>query len=173
LRRSITLEPGQRARVCLVLAAGSSRDQVLLLMDKYSDPYAAERAMDFAWRSTQQQLQVLHIQPDEGISLQFGAKIPGAHVQVGSVTMDFQYSDYFGTEPSTGYERLLYDCMIGDATLFQRADMVEAGWSVVEPVLDVWRALPARTFPNYVAGSWGPKEADDLMKRDGRHWRNE
>ena len=116
---------------------------------------------------------VLHIQPDEGISLQFGAKIPGAHVQVGSVTMDFQYSDYFGTEPSTGYERLLYDCMIGDATLFQRADMVEAGWSVVEPVLDVWRALPARTFPNYVAGSWGPKEADDLMKRDGRHWRNE
>jgi glucose-6-phosphate 1-dehydrogenase len=116
---------------------------------------------------------VMHIQPDEGISLQFGAKIPGAHVRVGSVTMDFHYSDYFGTEPSTGYERLLYDCMIGDATLFQRADMVEAGWSVVEPVLDVWRALPARTFPNYAAGTWGPKEADDLMKRDGRHWRNE
>jgi glucose-6-phosphate 1-dehydrogenase len=87
--------------------------------------------------------------------------------------MDFQYADYFGTEPSTGYERLLYDAMIGDATLYQRADMVEAGWSVVEPVLDVWKALPPRSFPNYDAGSWGPKEADELMKRDGRKWRTE
>jgi glucose-6-phosphate 1-dehydrogenase len=118
-------------------------------------------------------LLVLHIQPDEGISLQFGAKIPGAHVRVGGVTMDFRYSDYFGAEPSTGYERLLYDCMIGDATLFQRADMVEAGWSAVEPIIDVWKALPARSFPNYAAGSWGPKEADDMMRRDGRSWRTE
>jgi glucose-6-phosphate 1-dehydrogenase len=118
-------------------------------------------------------LLVIHIQPDEGISLSFGAKIPGAHVRVGDVKMNFRYADYFGTEPSTGYERLLYDCMIGDATLFQRADMVEAGWSVVEPVLDVWKALPARAFPNYAAGSWGPKEADDLIKRDGRRWRTE
>lgn len=116
---------------------------------------------------------VMRIQPDEGISLQFGAKIPGAHVRVGPVTMDFEYADYFGTEPSTGYERLLYDCMIGDATLFQRADMVEAGWNVVEPVLDVWKALPARAFPNYAAGTWGPKDADELMKRDGRAWRND
>jgi glucose-6-phosphate 1-dehydrogenase len=116
---------------------------------------------------------VIHIQPDEGISLSFGAKIPGAHVRVGDVKMNFRYADYFGTEPSTGYERLLYDCMIGDATLFQRADMVEAGWSVVEPVLDVWKALPARAFPNYAAGSWGPKEADDLIRRDGRRWRTE
>lgn len=115
---------------------------------------------------------IMHIQPDEGISLSFGAKIPGAHVRVGPVTMDFHYADYFGTEPSTGYERLLYDCMIGDATLFQRADMVEAGWRVVEPVLDVWKALPPRAFPNYASGTWGPKEADDLMKRDGRSWRN-
>ncbi len=118
-------------------------------------------------------LLVMHIQPDEGISLRFGAKVPGAHVKVGAVTMDFHYADYFGAEPSTGYERLLYDCMIGDATLFQRADMVEAGWSVVEPVLDVWKALPARAFPNYIAGTWGPKEADELMNRDGRHWRTE
>jgi glucose-6-phosphate 1-dehydrogenase len=116
---------------------------------------------------------VMHIQPDEGISLKFGAKVPGAHVRVGGVTMDFHYADYFGTEPSTGYERLLYDCMIGDATLFQRADMVEAGWGVVQPMLDVWRALPARNFPNYVAGTWGPKEADELMKRDGRKWRSD
>jgi glucose-6-phosphate 1-dehydrogenase len=115
-------------------------------------------------------LLVMHIQPEEGISLRFGAKIPGPIVRVGSVDMDFHYTDYFGSEPSTGYERLLYDCMIGDATLFQRADMVEAGWSVVQPILDVWKALPPRNFPNYPAGSWGPKEADHLIKRDGRAW---
>ncbi len=114
---------------------------------------------------------VMHIQPDEGISLRFGAKVPGPTVRVGPVNMDFKYVDYFGSEPSTGYERLLYDGMIGDATLFQRADMVEAGWSIVSPVIDVWRALPARTFPNYKAGTWGPREADELMKRDGRRWR--
>lgn len=114
---------------------------------------------------------VLHIQPDEGISLRFGAKIPGPLVRVGSVNMDFAYADYFGSEPSTGYERLLYDCMIGDATLFQRADMVEAGWTVVEPILDVWKALPARSFPNYAAGSWGPKESEELLRRDGRSWK--
>lgn len=115
-------------------------------------------------------LLVMHIQPEEGISLRFGAKIPGPIVRVGSVDMDFHYTDYFGSEPSTGYERLLYDCMIGDATLFQRADMVEAGWSVVQPILDVWKALPPRNFPNYQSGSWGPKEADELIKRDGRAW---
>ncbi len=115
---------------------------------------------------------VLHIQPDEGISLTFGAKIPGPVVRLGSVNMDFRYVDYFGREESTGYERLLYDCMLGDATLFQRADMVEAGWNVIQPILDVWQALPPRNFPNYAAGSWGPREADELMHRDGRHWRN-
>ena len=77
----------------------------------------------------------------------------------------------YGATPSTGYERLLYDCMAGDATLFQRADMVEAGWSAVEPILDVWRALPPRGFPNYAAGAWGPSEADLLLARDGRQWR--
>src|SRR5438445_76988 len=89
-----------------------------------------------------------------------------------AVKMDFDYNDYFGSTPSTGYERLLYDCMIGDATLFQRADMVEAGWSVVQPIIDVWRALPPRNFPNYAAGAWGPKEAHDLLERDGNHWRD-
>lgn len=115
---------------------------------------------------------VLHIQPDEGISLQFGAKVPGPTVRLGAVEMDFHYTDYFGTTPSTGYETLLYDCMIGDATLFQRADNVEVGWSVVTPILDVWKALPPRSFPNYAAGTWGPKEADELLLRDGRQWRN-
>ena len=79
--------------------------------------------------------------------------------------------EYFGEDPYTGYEVLLYDCMIGDATLFQRADMVEAGWRILDPVIDVWKALPARSFPNYAAGTWGPKESDDLMERDGRQWR--
>ncbi len=114
---------------------------------------------------------VLRIQPNEGISLRFGAKIPGTLLRLGAVNMDFAYHDYFGSTPSTGYERLLYDCMIGDATLFQRADMVEAGWAVVEPILDIWQAVPPRTFPNYAAGTWGPKEADDLLQRDGRRWR--
>jgi glucose-6-phosphate 1-dehydrogenase len=115
---------------------------------------------------------VLHIQPEEGISLQFAAKVPGPIMRLGAVDMNFEYADYFGLQPSTGYERLLHDCMIGDQTLFQRADMVEAGWCVVSPALDVWKALPPRNFPNYAAGTWGPKEADDLLERDGRHWRN-
>jgi glucose-6-phosphate 1-dehydrogenase len=84
--------------------------------------------------------------------------------------MDFKYADYFGAKPSTGYERLLYDCMLGDATLFQRADMTEASWKIVAPVIDVWKALPPRDFPNYPSGSWGPPEADALLESDGRHW---
>jgi glucose-6-phosphate 1-dehydrogenase len=114
---------------------------------------------------------VIRIQPDEGISLRFGTKVPGPTMQQAPVEMDFSYADYFGTAPSTGYERLLYDCMIGDQTLFQRADMVEAGWSIIQPVLDVWHALAPRSFPNYAAGSWGPREADELLARDGHAWR--
>lgn len=114
---------------------------------------------------------VIHITPDEGISIRFGAKIPGAHMKIGSVEMEFNYNDYFGTNPNTGYEILLYDGIMGDQTLFQRADMVEAGWAVVDPVLDVWKALPPRNFPNYAAGSWGPREADEIINRDGRFWR--
>ena len=115
---------------------------------------------------------VIHIQPDEGITLHFGAKIPGPIVQMGAVDMDFNYLDHFGEQISTGYERLLFDCMIGDATLFQRADMVEASWQIVTPILDVWSAIPARDFPNYEAGTWGPKEADNLIKECGGKWRN-
>ncbi len=113
---------------------------------------------------------VLHLQPDEGISLSFGAKIPGPVLKLGSVDMSMHYNDYFGTTASTGYERLLYDCMLGDATLFQRSDMVESSWHVVAPIQDVWEALPPRKFPNYAAGTWGPKEADELLERDKRHW---
>jgi glucose-6-phosphate 1-dehydrogenase len=114
---------------------------------------------------------VINVQPDEGISLSFGAKIPGATVRLGDVHMNFRYSDYFGSTPATGYERLLYDAMCGDPTLFQRSDMVEAAWKRVDPVLAVWQALPARSFPNYAAGSSGPREADELLERDGRRWR--
>ncbi|HET6266973.1 MAG TPA: glucose-6-phosphate dehydrogenase [Acidobacteriota bacterium] len=114
---------------------------------------------------------VIHIQPDEGIALQFGAKVPGPIMDIGKVEMNFRYTDYFGPTATTGYERLLHDCMIGDATLFQRADMVEAGWSVIQPILDVWKALPPRSFPNYAAGSWGPKDAADLIEDDGRQWK--
>ena len=114
---------------------------------------------------------VIHIQPEEGISLRFGAKVPGPIMRLGLVNMEFDYARDFGSSHSTGYERLLYDCMIGDATLFQRADMVEAGWRVIQPVLDLWKALPVQGFPNYAAGSWGPAEADGLLARDGRAWR--
>jgi glucose-6-phosphate 1-dehydrogenase len=114
---------------------------------------------------------VIRIQPDEGISLRFGAKIPGPAVRVGNVAMEFRYEEAFGTRPSTGYETLLYDAIQGDATLFQRGDMVEAGWRIVQPVLEVWKALPPHGFPNYAAGTWGPQEAAAMLERDGRRWR--
>ncbi|MFY9823487.1 MAG: glucose-6-phosphate dehydrogenase [Thermoanaerobaculia bacterium] len=116
-------------------------------------------------------LLVLHIQPDEGISLRFEGKVPGPQMKLGTVRMHFEYADYFGAQPHTGYETLLYDCMLGDTTLFHRTDMVETGWRVVTPILDVWKALAPRNFPNYAAGSWGPKEADELIQKDGRKWR--
>lgn len=115
---------------------------------------------------------VLRIQPDEGINIQFGAKIPGPTMQMGKVKMDFCYADYFGTTPGTGYETLLYDCMIGDATLFQRSDNVELGWSVVTPILETWQTSSAEQFSDYAAGSWGPTGADELLQRDGRQWRS-
>ncbi|MEM7758863.1 MAG: glucose-6-phosphate dehydrogenase [Cyanobacteria bacterium P01_A01_bin.40] len=114
---------------------------------------------------------VLRIQPNEGITMQFGAKIPGPTMEMGTVGMNFCYSDYFNSNPTTGYETLIYDCAIGDATLFQRSDNVELGWSVVKPMLDVWQNLPHGNFPNYEAGSWGPIEADQLLTREGRKWR--
>ncbi len=114
---------------------------------------------------------VLRIQPNEGIQMSFGAKIPGPSMRVGTVNMDFNYADYFGNEPATGYETLIYDCMNGDATLFKHADTVEKGWEIVQSIMDVWSALPPRDFPNYAAGTWGPKAAGDLLKNDGRLWR--
>jgi glucose-6-phosphate 1-dehydrogenase len=114
---------------------------------------------------------LLRIQPDEGIALEFGAKIPGPEMRIGDVRMDFKYADYFGSSPRTGYETLLYDIMIGDATLFQRGDNVEAGWRVVQPVLDYWAERAPGDFPNYAAGSQGPAAADHLLEQAGRQWR--
>jgi glucose-6-phosphate 1-dehydrogenase len=113
----------------------------------------------------------LRIQPDEGIALEFAAKRPGPTVTLSTVCMDFAYKTYFKMAPNTGYETLIYDCMIGDATLFRRADNVEAGWRAVQPILDAWANNPPLDFPNYVAGGSGPAAADELLARDGRAWR--
>ena len=114
---------------------------------------------------------VLRIQPSEGISLHFEAKVPGPRVRLDTVKMNFSYADYFGQSPSTGYETLLYDCMIGDATLFHRADVVETGWDIVKPLQDSWTHTAAAPVESYNAGSWGPSGADALLRRDGRSWR--
>jgi glucose-6-phosphate 1-dehydrogenase len=112
----------------------------------------------------------LRIQPDEGLSLSFSAKCPGAEIEITGVEMDFAYRDYFPPLASIGYETLIYDCLIGDATLFQRADTVEAAWCAVQGLLDAWTRAPADDFPNYAAGSAGPAAADRLLARDGRAW---
>jgi glucose-6-phosphate 1-dehydrogenase len=113
---------------------------------------------------------MLRIQPDEGLSLSFSAKRPGAAIEIDGVQMDFAYRDYFAPLASVGYETLIYDCMIGDATLFQRADTVEAAWRAVQGLIDAWTRTPADDFPNYAAGSAGPAAADRLLARDGRVW---
>ena len=114
---------------------------------------------------------VLRISPNEGISLQFEVKRPGPVVDLAAVKMDFRYDDWFPKEPNVGYETLLYDVMIGDPTLFMRADMVENAWRVVQPVLDAWAKEGAPNLPIYPAGSSGPCEADELLAHDGRSWR--
>jgi glucose-6-phosphate 1-dehydrogenase len=114
---------------------------------------------------------VLRIAPDDGISLQFEVKRRGAEMELAAVKMDFRYDDYFPKMPNVGYETLIHDVMEGDQTLFQRADMVEEAWRIVQPVLDAWAKNKAE-FPNYESGHDGPEEADRLIARHGeRHWR--
>jgi glucose-6-phosphate 1-dehydrogenase len=113
----------------------------------------------------------IHIQPDEGVTLRFGVKVPEPQMRIQGVDLKFNYTDAFTVPASTGYETLIYDCMIGDATLFQRADNIEAGWRIVQPILDVWAADKTSPLPTYAAGGNGPEDADHLLNRDGRQWR--
>ena len=116
-------------------------------------------------------LVIMHIQPEEGITLQMRAKTPGPTIHTQAVALDFDYAQFGSVAATTGYEKLLYDCMAGDPTLFHRADMVEAAWKVADPICNVWDENPPRDFPNYDPGTWGPPEAQRLLERDGHHWR--
>jgi glucose-6-phosphate 1-dehydrogenase len=123
-----------------------------------------------ACKELQPNLIAMRIQPDEGISLRFGAKVPSPNMEVCPVNMNFSYADAFGKSSANGYERLLLDAMLGDATLFAHRDGVEATWSLLTPILEQWAASKPKGFPNYAAGTWGPESADELLSRDGRSW---
>jgi glucose-6-phosphate 1-dehydrogenase len=121
----------------------------------------------------QPNLLTIRIQPNEGIALRFGAKVPNTpNMSVCPVNMDFDYSAAFGTSTANGYERLLLDAMLGDQTLFAHRDGVEVTWSLYTPILEAWAAKNPEVFPNYFAGSWGPDCGNRLLERDGRAWRN-
>jgi glucose-6-phosphate 1-dehydrogenase len=132
-------------------------------------PYAMFRELPQATMPSNEL--ILHVQPEEGVSINFQAKVPGQQLAISGVKMNFRYADYFQAEPNTGYETLIYDCMTGDATLFQRADNIEGGWAAVQPILDAWQRGYG-TLSDYKAGSFGPSAADDLLARDGRRWRD-
>jgi glucose-6-phosphate 1-dehydrogenase len=148
-------------------ALGSKRTEVAIKFKQA--PFAMFR--DTPVDRLSQNYLVISIEPTEGISLQFNTKVPGPTISIDGVEMKFRYKDYFKAEPSTGYETLIYDCMIGDNILFQRADSVEAGWQAVQPFLDAWKKAGAKGLESYKAGSEGPPGADALLTRDGRSWR--
>jgi glucose-6-phosphate 1-dehydrogenase len=148
-------------------ALGSKRTEVAIKFKQA--PFAMFRCTPVD-RLSQNYL-VISIEPTEGITLQFNSKVPGPAITIDGVEMKFHYKDYFKAEPSTGYETLIYDCMIGDNILFQRADSVEAGWQAVQPFIDAWRKAGAKGLEFYKAGSDGPAGAEELLKRDGRSWR--
>ena len=127
--------------------------------------------MVFRERHSEPNSLVMNIQPDEGISLAFGAKSPGSELQIRPVKMDFRYNEAFGGGTRDAYATLLNDCIRGDATLFDRADSVEAAWQIVDPIREAWQQGAPPRFPNYAAGSDGPDAANDLMKVDHRQWR--
>ena len=131
-------------------------------------PYALFRDLPLAVQPPNEL--ILHVQPEESISMNFQAKVPGQQLAISGVKMNFKYSDYFEAQPNTGYETLIYDCMTGDATLFQRADNIEGGWAAVQPILDAWQKGYG-AIDDYKAGGNGPTAADDLLMRDGRRWR--
>jgi glucose-6-phosphate 1-dehydrogenase len=146
-----------------------TRRQTEIAIRFHQAPYSLFRGTDV--ERMHPNWMILRIQPDERIALEFAAKRPGPAVVLDSVSMDFCYQSYFKMAPNTGYETLLYDCMIGDATLFQRADNIEAGWPAVQPILSAWAKHSPIDFPNYAAGTDGPAAADELLARDRRAWR--
>jgi glucose-6-phosphate 1-dehydrogenase len=148
-------------------ALGMKRTEVAIKFKQA--PFAMFRDMPMD-RLSQNYL-VIGVEPTEGITLQFNTKVPGPTITIDGVEMKFHYKDYFKAEPSTGYETLIYDCMIGDNILFQRADSVEAGWQAVQPFLDAWKKAGAKGLEFYKAGNEGPAGAEELLKRDGRSWR--
>ena len=116
-------------------------------------------------------LLAIRIQPDEGVLLRFGSKVPGLGLDIRTVTMVFTYGSAFRVDSPDAYEPLLLDAMLGDASLFPRADEVEAAWTIATPIVDSWLDAPAPDFPNYPAGTWWHEAAETLIERDGRHWR--
>jgi glucose-6-phosphate 1-dehydrogenase len=113
---------------------------------------------------------IARIQPEEGISIKFVAKVPGQRVRLRQVSMDFQYGTSFGLRSPEAYERLLVDAMLGDSTLYARGDFVEHSWRLSMPILNRW-STDSTPLPSYPAGSWGPPEADEFIEKDGRRWR--
>jgi glucose-6-phosphate 1-dehydrogenase len=148
-------------------ALGIKRTEVAIKFKQA--PFAMFR--DTAVDRLSQNYLVIGIEPTEGITLQFNTKVPGPTVSIDGVEMKFRYKDYFRVEPATGYETLIYDCMIGDNILFQRADSVEAGWQAVQPFLDAWKKAGSEGLESYQPGSEGPDGVAELMKRDDRSWR--
>jgi glucose-6-phosphate 1-dehydrogenase len=148
-------------------ALGVKRTEVAIKFKQA--PFAMFR--DLSMESLAENYLVIAVEPNEGISLKFNSKVPGPAVNIDGVEMKFRYKDYFNASPATGYETLIYDCMIGDNILFQRADSVEAGWRAVQPFLDAWKKAGNKGLETYKAGSEGPEDADELLKRDGRSWR--
>jgi glucose-6-phosphate 1-dehydrogenase len=126
------------------------------------------------FKSGQQEIEpnvlVIRVQPDEGITLRIGAKVPGQVTRIRWVNMDFRYGASFGVASPEAYERLLLDCILGDSTLYARRDMTERGWEIVMPILDAWQNSKEE-IPKYEAGTWGPAESEELIERDGREWR--
>src|ERR1019366_9043745 len=125
---------------------------------------------DGGGRESSPNLLILRIQPEEGISLKFLSKRPGAGVELRPVSMDFNYGSSFGERSPSAYETLLLDAIVGDATLYTRQDMVEASWQAVQPILDYWNSQKF-SFPNYSPGTWGPAAADEMLARKGHTWR--
>jgi glucose-6-phosphate 1-dehydrogenase len=126
------------------------------------------------FKSAEQEIEpnvlVIRVQPDEGITLRIGAKVPGQVTRIRWVNMDFRYGASFGVASPEAYERLLLDCILGDSTLYARRDMTERGWEIVMPILEAWQNSKDE-IPKYEAGTWGPHDTDGLIERDGRQWR--